>query len=62
MPFVPGSLTRRLTLCFWPASARWAFAALTPPVAAAADTLKVGANVGNLPWEFQDATGDLGRL
>ncbi|MCR9086991.1 MAG: ABC transporter substrate-binding protein [Rhodobacteraceae bacterium] len=28
-------------------------------VAATADTLTVGANVGNVPWEFQDADGNI---
>ena len=30
-------------------------------LARAAD-LKVGANIGNVPWEFQDATGKIRRL
>jgi polar amino acid transport system substrate-binding protein len=32
--------------------------ALAAGNAAAQDTLTVGANIGNVPWEFQDASGD----
>lgn len=43
------------------------FATLTAALAIAvaangavqAETLKVGANIGNVPWEFQDASGDV---
>jgi polar amino acid transport system substrate-binding protein len=28
-------------------------------VAAQAETIKVGANIGNVPWEFQDASGEV---
>ena len=27
--------------------------------AAGAQTIKVGANIGNVPWEFQDASGEI---
>lgn len=56
MRFGSGSVTRRLafTLAFGVVSAASAM-----PVARAADTLKIGANVGNVPWEFQDAKGDI---
>lgn len=30
---------------------------IASPVAASAADLKVGANIGNVPWEFQDASG-----
>ena len=53
MRFAPGPITRRLALVL--ALGATAFGA---PGARAADTLKVGANIGNLPWEFQDAHGD----
>lgn len=49
-----GPVTRRLALTL---AIPVAAAALGLPAARAADLLKVGANVGNLPWEFQDATG-----
>ena len=53
MRFAPGPVTRRLALVL-----ALGAAALGTPAARAADTLKVGANIGNLPWEFQDAKGD----
>jgi polar amino acid transport system substrate-binding protein len=31
---------------------------IASPLMAAAAELKVGANIGNVPWEFQDANGD----
>ena len=52
----PGPVTRRLALGIAFALGA-AFFGL--PAAEAAGTLKVGANVGNLPWEFQDAKGDI---
>ena len=51
MRFDPRSVTRRLAFTLM-------LGCLAAPGARAADTLKVGANVGNLPWEFQDAKGD----
>ena len=55
MRFAPGLVTRRLALML---ALPVAAAALGLPAARAAETLKVGANIGNLPWEFQDATGN----
>ena len=55
MRLAPGPLTRRLALALLMGSAAVAAGA---PVARAAETLKVGANIGNLPWEFQDAKGE----
>ena len=54
MRFAPGSVTRRVALLL--AAAAMGLAVRTP--ARSAETLKVGANIGNLPWEFQDAKGD----
>jgi polar amino acid transport system substrate-binding protein len=31
---------------------------MSAPLLAAAAELRVGANIGNVPWEFQDASGD----
>ena len=55
MRFASGPVTRRLALAL-PFLATALVVAL--PAARAADTLKIGANIGNLPWEFQDAKGD----
>ena len=55
MRFASGPVTRRLALAL-PLLATALGVAL--PAAEAADTLKIGANIGNLPWEFQDAKGD----
>ena len=55
MRFASGPVTRRLALAL-PLLATALVVAL--PAARAADTLKIGANIGNLPWEFQDAKGD----
>lgn len=54
MRFASGQVTRRVALALALASAALAAGASR----AAAETLKVGANVGNLPWEFQDAKGE----
>lgn len=55
MRLAPVALTRRLALGVTLALGA---AVLGLPAARAADTLKVGANIGNLPWEFQDASGN----
>lgn len=39
------------------ASALAVAAGLLLPAAAAAEEIKLGANIGNVPWEFQDASG-----
>lgn len=54
MRLVSGPVTRRLALGLGIALA----SALAATQGAAAATLKVGANIGNLPWEFQDAKGE----
>jgi len=41
------------------AAAVAALASIAGLATAAADTIKVGANVGNVPWEFQDASGTI---
>lgn len=53
MRFFPAALARRALLALVLAASGLAAAA-----PARAETLKVGANIGNLPWEFQDAKGD----
>ena len=55
MHFFPGPIMRRSLLALLLAASSLAAAGAAP---AGAETLKVGANVGNLPWEFQDARGD----
>ena len=50
MRFASGPVTRRLALAL-----ALGLAATGAP--RAAETLKVGANIGNVPWEFQDASG-----
>ncbi len=40
------------------AAALLSFGLATVPVAAGAADIKVGANIGNVPWEFQDAQGN----
>lgn len=55
MRYTSGSITRRLAVAV---ALGLASAVAAVPAARAADTLKVGANVGNVPWEFQDAKGE----
>ncbi len=54
MRLASGPIPRRLVLGLGLALA----CAVAAPQAGAAATLKVGANIGNLPWEFQDAKGE----
>jgi len=54
MRLASSAVTRRLSLVL----AVGAGLALALPAAQAAETLKVGANIGNVPWEFQDAKGE----
>ena len=53
MRFAPGPVSRRFALAL-----ALGMAAAAPSAARAAETLKVGANIGNVPWEFQDAKGE----
>ena len=52
MRFASGPVSRRFALAL-----ALGAAAAASPAAQAAETLKVGANIGNVPWEFQDAAG-----
>lgn len=54
MRLASSPVTRRLALSLGLSVA----CALAGPAGAQAATLKVGANIGNLPWEFQDAKGE----
>ena len=55
MHLASGPVTRRLALVL----ALGLAAPITAmPAARAAESLKVGANIGNVPWEFQDAKGE----
>ncbi len=53
MRFASGPVSRRFALAL-----ALGLAAASSPAARAAETLKVGANIGNVPWEFQDAKGE----
>ena len=54
MRFGLDRLPRRVILAL---ALGWAATTLAAP-SSYADSLKVGANIGNVPWEFQDAKGD----
>jgi polar amino acid transport system substrate-binding protein len=44
---------------FFAGAAAAGFAVLTAMSAASAQTIKVGANIGNVPWEFQNEKGEI---